>query len=196
MMTLDWKSCESIGSLEEYEVFDRIVSDHRNTLDHDLFILEVGSYHGQSTILLAQYGWVIAIDLWGDIHDGTAHPESIGKENLNAFVQNMNDNRLIETGRVFPIVSTSVVLNFLHPYQHFDLIYIDASHYYEPAKLDIERSKWNLAPDGLLVIHDYKRPGDRPDVGVNQAVDELIESGEFVIREHFGGLVVLKRAAK
>ena len=52
-------------------------------------------------------------------------------------------------------------------------MYVDASHYYEPARLDIQRSKVHLAPNGLLIVHDYKRPGDRPDVGVNQAVPSL-----------------------
>ena len=191
MIPLDWQNVRPIiSSQEEYEWFDHIASDHYSNLGRDLLSLEIGSYCGQTSVLLAQYGPVFAIDLWGDVHNGLGHMSNIGQVNFVPFIQNIIRYDLVE--RVFPIVSTSAVLDKL-PQMAFDIIYVDAAHYYEPAKLDIDRSKRHLAPNGLLVCHDYKRPGDAAHIGVNRAVDEFLESGEFKIKEHFKGLVVLER---
>lgn len=191
MQIYDWKSCESVSSVEEYEAMDRIVSAHCQNFGRDLFCLEVGSYRGQSTILLAQYGVVFCIDLWADIHDGMAKVERAGQDSFLEFMETMKRFGLIAGQRIFPIVGTTAGLNYLAPSQ-FDVIYIDGSHYYEPAKLDIQASERHLAEDGLYIFHDYKRVGDNPHLGVNQAVDELLEDGDYEIQEHFRGLVCLK----
>ena len=191
MTPLDWQSCTPISSQSEYEVFDRVMREYHAKAGRDLSIIEIGSYRGQSTVLLAQYGFVFAVDLWGDIHDGVAHTDTIGKENLLPFIETMVRFDLIGK-RVFPIVSTSRVLGFL-PILRADVAYVDASHYYEPAKTDIEQCVRHLSQDGLLVCHDYKRPGDSPLIGVNRAVDELIESSEWKIKEHYNGIVFLQR---
>lgn len=178
------------GCEEEYSAFERLVGEHHKLLGRDLFILEIGSAFGRSTILLAQFGKVIAIDLWGDIHEGVEYPDMIGS-NFDAFRETLQRFDLINK-RVFPVLSTSKPLDLL-PHMSFDVVYVDADHHYEPAKLDIQRSKNHLTQGGLFVVHDYKRPGDNPELGVNRAVDELLAEGDFVIKEHRRGLVCLQR---
>lgn len=190
MVTFDWRSIGSIGSVEEYEVFDRITSIYHQHLKRDLLSLEIGSYQGQSAVLLAQYGRVISLDLWGDIFDGMAHLEQVGQVNFAPFIQTIIRFDLI--GKVIPIVATSECLP-LFPGTIFDLIYIDGSHYYDPVRADITNSVPHLALGGLLVFHDYKREGGNPNLGVNIAVDELLLAGNFAVREHFKGLLCLER---
>ena len=192
MPIYDWQNCESVSSIDEYEVMDEIVSLYHKELNRDLFCLEVGSYRGQSTVLLAQYGTVFAIDLWADIHDGTANIDKAGQTSFLEFMETMQRFGLIAEQRVFPILGTSLCADFFPPGQ-CDVIYIDGSHYYEPAKLDIQHTKSRLSTDGLYLFHDYKRQGDRPGIGVNQAIDELLQEGEFIIQEHFHGLACLRR---
>lgn len=188
---LNWRSCEFISSQREQVELDRIVCEFQHKMGRGLNILEIGSYRGQSTVLLAQYGHVIAIDLWGDVDHGVMHPESYGKVNLQHFVVNVSQFGLLGT-RIFPIVGTSEILDRLHP-ESLDLVYIDADHSYEPCKADLTRAITYLSPDGMLLCHDYKRPGDAAHIGVNRAVDELLAQGEYGIKEHFGGLVCLQR---
>jgi predicted O-methyltransferase YrrM len=192
-MKLDWRKCTiQGGSDEEYSAFDRIVGEHRTRLGRDLRICEIGSCYGRSTVLLAQHGPVLAIDLWGDIDDGANHPEMVG-QNFATFHQAMREHGLfLPKERVFPALSTSAVLDILRD-EMFDVIYIDADHHYEPVRLDIQRSQRHLAPSGLFMFHDYKRPGDNPKLGVNIAVDELLATGDYVIKEHVGGLLCLQR---
>lgn len=192
MVKLDWRSVKWIGSQEEYEFFDRVVHEYANRFNRELFSLEIGSYHGQSTVLLAQYGWVLAIDLWGNVDNGIIHYDEIGQVNWTAFIQTIIRHSLI--GRVFPVVSTSGALSMM-PGVMFDLVYIDAAHDYASVTADIKHSVPHLSNGGLFVFHDYKRPGDNPELGVNKAVDELLSHGQFVVCEHFKGLLVLERIA-
>ena len=155
---LNWRSCEFISSQREQVELDRIVCEFQHSIGRGLNILEIGSYRGQSTVLLAQYGNVIAIDLWGEVNHGTMHPDSYGKVNLQSFVENVSQFGLLGA-RIFPIVGTSEILERMHP-EPLDLIYIDADHSYEPCRADIYRSIIYLQPGGMLLCHDYKRPGD------------------------------------
>jgi hypothetical protein len=192
LQVYDWKSCESISVLSEYEVLDELISAQHQRLGRDLFCLEVGSYRGQSTVLLAQYGTVFAVDLWADIHDGMLNVERAGQENLIEFLDTMRRFNLIAEQRVFPVISTSAFLDCLFSME-LDVIYIDGSHYYDDARLDIQRTEKHLSLTGIYIFHDYKRPGDNADLGVNRAVDELLEPGDYRVQKHFEGLICLER---
>jgi hypothetical protein len=192
-MIVDWRSCLGINAESENEFLDQIVNQYRDFLGRDLVSLEIGSYHGLSSALLAQYGTVFAIDLWGDIHDCESDYETIGQVNFVFFIQNMLRLQLL--GRVFPLVSTSQILNHLPPMK-FDVIYIDGGHYYHLVRMDIERTRRHLGPNGLLICHDYKRNGDAPDLGVNIVVDELLATEKWIVIEKFQGTVVLTRSGQ
>lgn len=190
MREINWRSCRPINAQIENEFLDGVVRRHYELLGRELVSLEIGSFHGLSAALLAQYGTVFAVDLFGDLHDCFANPETIGQETFVAFIKNMIRLDLID--RVFPMVSSSAILDLIPP-MGFDVIYVDASHYYSAVKLDIQRSEKHLRDDGIWVFHDYKRTGDNPDLGVNIAVDELLTEREFEIHDQFNGCIVLKR---
>ena len=186
---LNWRDVEGLGSEADNAQMDRIVCEHQAKIRAPLLCLEIGSYKGRSAVLFAQYGRTICIDLFGNVHHGERFPETIG-ENFGAFLETIKRFGLI--GRVFPILSSSEFLTVIPPL-NCDVIYVDADHSYAAAKADISRSLRHLRPEGLLLCHDYKTPGNPPHIGVNQAVDDLVADGEFGVLEHTGGLVCLQR---
>jgi predicted O-methyltransferase YrrM len=205
MKEIDWRSCQSMAEEPEQIKLEEWIRDHATTMMRDLFILEIGSYHGQSTAILAQFGRVFAVDLWGNVDNGLGCYNDIGQHHFTSFIQNMIRLKLIE--EVIPIASTSKFLDFM-PFMNFDIIFIDASHQYDDVKLDINRSMRHLSSDGLFIFDDYKRPGwgyppydpnhpyhgpTDPWVGVAKAIDELLEHNIFEIKEHFKGKLCLRR---
>jgi predicted O-methyltransferase YrrM len=191
-MVIDWKSCRAINAQTENEFINEVLKKY-HTLEGERLLrcLEIGSFQGLSAAMLAQYGIVFCIDLWANLFDCEAHYESITKVSFNEFVANMVRLNLLND-RVFPIISSSVVLTHMEP-MLFDVIYIDANHDYVPVCKDIERVEKHLSPSGILIFHDYKRVGDRPDIGVNQAVDELLAQERHDVYDRHNGCIVLSR---
>jgi hypothetical protein len=64
----------------------------------------------------------------------------------------------------------------LFPDAHFDWMYIDASHFYDDVKRDIDAFFPKLKPGGYIAGDDYDRRGIW-DHGVTRAVDEFRGSG-------------------
>jgi SAM-dependent methyltransferase len=192
MIEVDWKKCRAINNISENIRLDELVGTHHEMKGRDLRILEIGSYQGHSTALLAQYGTVIAIDLWSDLHDGVKFKTRMGLINFDQFRVNMIELDLID--RVFPVMATSSFLDMLAP-SAFDVIYVDAAHDYASVVKDIKKTERHLADDGLYLFHDYKRDGDPANLGVNIAVDELLATERFCVTYHYKGLVCLRKAA-
>lgn len=205
MIRVDWKTCESMSDLPELEKLESWCQDLYESLQRDLNILEIGSYKGKTTALMAQFGTVLAVDLWGNVDDGIGCYVDIGQHHFVPFIQSMIRLKLIE--RVHPIVSTSKVLETL-PNLNLDFAFIDASHQYEEVKKDIFRTEPHMSDKGLISLHDYCRPGwgfppydpDHPHhgphdpwAGVHRAVDEFCETSQWKIKEHFLGIVLLER---
>jgi hypothetical protein len=64
----------------------------------------------------------------------------------------------------------------LFPDEHFDWIYVDASHFYDDVKVDLEAFWPKLKRGGYIAGDDYDRRGIW-EHGVTRAVDEFIASG-------------------
>lgn len=205
MREIKWSGIKSVTSPDEQKKLELWVRAHREEKGRDLSILEIGSYYGESTAILAQFGRVISIDLHGHPQDGFAHPEAIGQTSLGSFVGNVVRLGLID--RVFPVVSSSFLLEWLPPLD-FDVIHIDACHSHDAVALDLQRASRHLATDGLLIMDDYRRPAPGLDVwepeimrkmgyepweGCVRAIDEFLEIGDFEIKEHFKGKALLRR---
>lgn len=208
---VDWRSCHSMSEDIELERLEYYCEQAVERSGNELAI-EIGSFHGKTTALIAQYfQQVIAIDLWGNVDWGLSHYDQIGQHHFTSFIQNMARLRLIEV--VFPVVSTSKFLTTLEYMRDeeigADLIFIDGDHHYEPVKQDIERAKEYVTPEGLMVLHDYKRPGwgyppydpnhphhgpNDPWAGVAKAIDEFLVVGEWKIFDHFKGIIALERS--
>ena len=204
MITIDWRSCDSMAEIPEQERMEQWVKDLYEQKQRDLWTLEIGSFHGQSTALLSQFGPVLAIDLWSNVDHSWADYDGIGERHFVPFIQNMKRLQLVD--RVLPLVASSKVLDYM-PFMDFDVVFIDADHDYKEVKRDIFRSEVHLHEGGLLILDDYKRPGygyppldgqfcpslTDPWIGVARAVDELLEEENYDIVEHYRGKICLKK---
>lgn len=205
-MEVDWRSCFSMSDMPELEKFEKWLWNAMNRRGRELRCLEIGSFHGKTTAIMAQFGEVIAVDLWGNVESGLGNKENVGQMNFGHFIENMIRLGLIE--RVHPVCSTSKFLNFLPPLV-LDVAFIDGDHSYEAVKLDIDRCERHVDEGGMIILHDVRRPGwgfpypdgsppDRseqdPWGGVARACDELLETRRFKIYEHYLGIVALERS--
>jgi predicted O-methyltransferase YrrM len=117
-------------------------------------VLEIGSYRGVSTSLLAFYAKsVVSIDI------------EITKE-LKSLANSFGNIEILcgRSEECIPMLKNN----------SFDLIYIDAAHDYESVKIDISLSLSKLKKDGVISGHDYNRD-NHP--GVVAAVDEFVSLG-------------------
>ena len=63
--------------------------------------------------------------------------------------------------------------------EKFDLIFIDADHTYEFARNDTQKALQMLAPDGVILWHDYRWDDDAPEcAGVTRFLNEFSASRE------------------
>ena len=135
------------------------LAEQASTCQH---IIEVGSYHGRSTVAMAanSSAEIGAIDTW----DGPVTADSeeqVGHSDFKVFCDNTRQYR-----NIYPIISSSLAAakRFYTPR---DMIFLDASHAYEDVRADILAWRTKVRPGGILCGHDY---GTWP--GVQQAVDE------------------------
>lgn len=126
-------------------------------------VLEIGSYCGLSTIMLARSAdHVTACDYF----DGRGTPQP--RNTLDEFTANIERH-----GFADKVETCSPDEDF--PHDEYDLVYIDAAHDYESVQRDTEKALAVLTPDGLLAFHDYKHPSHP---GVKQVIDEM--GGELI----------------
>lgn len=120
-------------------------------------VLEVGSWYGFSTVLMAHSAaLVVAVDHHqGD--DDAGHEET-----LPAFLRNLERFRL--GNKVVPLVAdVAAAVPFL-PDRYFGLIFLDASHDQDSVERDIKVCWPKLQLGGWFAFHDYGRFGVKPPV--------------------------------
>lgn len=157
---------------EEGKVLARLASGKR--------VLEIGSYCGLSTVCMARTAeHVTAVDYF----DGRGTPAE--RDTLPDFTSNIERYGLTDKVAICHPEAT-------FPLPEYDIAFIDGAHNLEAVQADIAKASAVLAPDGLLVFHDYKNPID-PDVAT--AVDELIAQGGELISTHQTLAVVKPPAA-
>jgi hypothetical protein len=136
-------------------------------------IVEVGSFVGMSTSVLADSGAIVhCIDTWngspGDLIN--VYYEELGDDIYRAFCRNAGD-KLFDTIRTY--VGPSVFYASVWP-RKVDLVFIDGAHDYENVKADIAAWTPHVKPGGILCGHDY---GVSFLPGVKEAVDEINPDG-------------------
>lgn len=133
------------------------------TRSSDGHILEIGSWMGKSTCILAgaciekaPHTRVICIDTF-DMR-GTPEQEKYHKRLVTEtsgtfyqFIENAKQLGFIDW--ILPIATTSEKALPIIPWQ-FRMIFIDGTHNYENVKKDVELSLPKLIPGGLLALHD------------------------------------------
>ncbi|HEX3976326.1 MAG TPA: class I SAM-dependent methyltransferase [Solirubrobacteraceae bacterium] len=121
-------------------------------------IVEIGSFRGRSTIVLASAAdpgvEVVAIDPHGG---GDRGPQEIspdaarGEEDFAAFRANLQRAGVEDRVRHVRLPSDAARHELYGP---IDLLYVDGAHRYRPARADIEHWGAGVTPGGALLIHD------------------------------------------
>ena len=169
------------------DIISKIVNG-RNRNDK-LTVIEVGSWKGKSCVTIAEtlkgMGFtnitIIAIDTWlgapefwtWGINDPT-RGESLQKNNgypnvFYTFTKNIKYLKHHDIVAPFPISSAQAVEVLKYYNILADIIYVDASHEYEPVKQDISLYWQLLNTGGVMIGDDYQKGWP----GVMKAVDEL-----------------------
>jgi predicted O-methyltransferase YrrM len=121
-------------------------------------IVEIGSFRGRSTIVLASAAppgvEVVAIDPHGG---GDRGPQEItpdaarGEEDFASFRANLQRAGVEHRVRHVRLPSQSALLELQGP---IDMLYVDGAHRYRPASADIANWGVRVVPGGALLIHD------------------------------------------
>lgn len=134
-------------------------------------ILEIGSWHGASTLLMADATreWGVPI-LAVDHHEGD---KMAGRENTTLqFLSNVRFHGFAH--RVIPLVTrveTLTAATALFQSGTCAMAFIDGDHTKEAVLRDFQTAR-HFVGDGLYVFHDYGRPG----MGVTAAIEEIQET--------------------
>jgi predicted O-methyltransferase YrrM len=155
-------------------------------LHHAPIVVEIGSWHGRSTLVLGaaaqQRGSaekVYAIDPHeGEIRSGTTLSPS-----YDAFLQNMRTAGLLD--HVVPIRNRSFEVPWSAP---IGLLFIDGIHTYDDVSRDYHHFERWLTPGAYVAFHDYS--AGYP--GVKRFVDELHVSGRLTFHDNVESLIVLQ----
>jgi len=150
--------------------------------------VEVGVFDGvlsERALALTQPRKLHLVDPWrtkadGTLFDGPAQSFSSAQEASSSLEeQYQRVVRLLQaeisSGQVeiHRMLSHEAAPGF--PESHFDWAYLDASHYYDDVKLDLEVWFPKVKPGGFITGDDYDRRGFW-DHGVTRAVDELVRN--------------------
>jgi SAM-dependent methyltransferase len=121
-------------------------------------IVEIGSFRGRSTIVLARAAAagveVVAIDPHGG---GDRGPQEItpdaarGEEDFRTFRANLQRAGVDGAVRHVRRMSDEALGEVQPP---IDLLYVDGAHRYGPARADIERYGARVRPGGSMLVHD------------------------------------------
>jgi predicted O-methyltransferase YrrM len=121
-------------------------------------IVEIGSFRGRSTIVLAasapQAAPVVAIDPHAGNDRGPQELEGFAKaasEDHDVFLANLEEAGVRDAVRHIRKRSEDAVPDVDG---EIDLLYIDGAHRYQPARDDLVRWGARVRPGGTLLIHD------------------------------------------
>lgn len=132
-------------------------ADRLAELAKDRTVLEVGSWYGLSTIVMARTAAMVHAVDWhrGDAHAGRRETLTVFWANLERY--DVRDRVVVHVGRA------EVVLPMLRE-ASFDLAFVDGFHETKAVTRDARLILPLLRPGALLAFHDYGRFGVRPAV--------------------------------
>ena len=154
--------------------------------DNGAQVVEVGSYCGRSTIVLAtalmqiqSSAMVVAVDP----HEGEVSGET-AKPSFSRFKKNVSAAGCMSS--VLPCRMASYETNIGQP---ISLLFIDALHDYDNVSRDFYHFENCLVPEAVVAFHDY---GSFPDV--TMFVDQMASQPEYSVLTRTDSLILLARA--
>lgn len=127
-------------------------------------IVEVGSYNGATTICLAA---ACAENRHGHVH--ALEPFALHADLTERHLGNAGVAAWCTVHR-----TPSTDIPALRRLGTFDLVFLDADHAYEATRRDFDAFSAQLAPDGVIVMHDCVKFMD-----VRRVIHEIVERGAF-----------------
>jgi predicted O-methyltransferase YrrM len=187
------KSIEGWLEEDEGDLLIAAATDAVINADERPCIVEIGSYCGRSTIVLASVlkhyrpdGRMYAVDP----HTGTVGGSDQGISGTGPTFDRFRAN--IEaagvSGVVEPIVQYSWEVAWSGP---IDLLFVDGLHAYADVARDFNTFRAFLKPGSLVAFHDYASYYP----GVRAFVDEIVAAGDFTVVDQARSMVVLCRGA-
>ena len=156
-------------------------------------IVEIGSYHGRSAIVLSSAA-VDGVEVYAiDPHGGNDR----GPQQINGAVEEGQRDHDIFLANLAREGVRDRVRHVRKPSQdatgdipgELEIVYIDGAHRYEPAKADIVRWGAKVAPGGTLLIHD-----SFSSIGVTLALlATLVFGGDFRYAGRSGSMTEYRR---
>lgn len=212
-------------NVKEFELLEKYLKAAYDR-NPDTVAIEVGSYCGFSTVCIAQYYPVIAIDLWGidNLEIIETKGDMIGRaETWGIFQENREKYGLRD--RVFPTCATSAYLDILPPL-NVEVAFIDACHEAPWPYVDAHHCMRHLSDTGVLAFHDAMRywagpkyetdmkqedyighgwggdiiPGDRmqfdPWQGVADGIKQIVAEGEYEVIDKAHGMMIMRKKSR
>jgi hypothetical protein len=144
--------------MEERFLWDAVRALHSGT------VLEIGSYEGYSTIILAKAlveGEVYAVDphvglpcQTDSIAEGVPPFREVGwpkEDSWTRFGQNIKETGVSHVVKPLKMASEEAVQDWTQP---IHVLWIDGSHRYEDVRKDVLLWRPHVADGGLIVLHD------------------------------------------
>lgn len=140
-------------------------------------IVEIGSYRGRSTVMLAKVaahyglGSVVAIDP----HNSPIllGPGSLKRSSYDDFLESLRIAGIEKNVEPHVAYSTDVSATWTRPIR---LLWIDGDHSYKGAKADLDGFLPHLAPNGVVALHDALSNFTGP---IRIFVEEMLRSDRF-----------------
>jgi predicted O-methyltransferase YrrM len=177
-MTEYWRNLEKVATVDGFLGDEEAVLLCETAAKvTDGCIVEIGSYRGKSTIMLAlgakEHGReVYAIDPHADFYDGTGEGWQYGTHDRAPFLQNILNAGVADTVRPVFLPSLVAAVGWSDP---IGFLWVDAAHDYDNAKADIDAWVDKVLPDGYIAFHDNWFPG------VSKAINELLAREGYAI---------------
>ena len=158
-------------------IFDKKINIHK---DKEIKILELGSYEGQSTYFFHKYfknSIIDCVDTWegSDEHkkNSFSKVEKIFDKNTNFFFNQIIKNK--KSSKEF----------FKNNKKKYNIIYIDASHFYKDVYRDALYANKCLDKDGYIIFDDYlfnfyKNKNQNPITAINKFLKKFDKEFEII----------------
>lgn len=144
---------------------------------------EVGVYIGKTTsIILNAFPDIKeyhVVDPWGsyEMYDGKKYTGTMrGSKKWSRVIEIFKNNTKKFSNRIVVHRMTSMEAVKKFENEYLDFVYIDANHWYDYIKENLEHWTKRVKIGGIVAGHDYGNPkGKKKGWGIEKAVDEYVE---------------------